>query len=590
MLRVLGRGGMGTVYEAREEGETTTVAVKALSPAFSFDTHFRNRFEGEIDALMKLNHENIVQLLSYGQDEGVLYFAMELVNGSSLFEEQKQGQVFHWQEIVDIGIQVCHGLRHAHDRGIIHRDLKPGNLMIDQDRKVKITDFGIAKTFGSSSLTSEGNVLGTMDYMAPEQARGKVANARSDLFSLGAVMYSLLAGRPPFLQGTVEKTFESLLSTEPPGRLDKIALDIPKPLADLIHRLLEKDPSRRLATALATGRQLEHVLEAVKNAPKMETQVVPTDDQVDEEGKTFVVSDTTGHRGQGDTSARSGAEFQATAVSKDADPNQRTDAEPVGLQDELPARRPDYFNEVTPQQRNKKLDDTRGEESTNAWPLVLALLAVIGISAVGVWYAIIRPPPAGDLLAEIRKHENYPIRARNEIERFLSLYPEHEEVESVREASEYMLVLKYRNTLGQRRDSERNPLSGIERKFLEIAEIKAGDAPRASSMMLSLLNLCRSQGERLADNDRRAYEMAQVLAIRLERKAQKQISEGKRMIEETLNTARTTNSPAWAIDLYQSIIDIYGEDAWASDLVQKATEEQEKRRAKLETPAENSDQ
>ncbi|MGI9518671.1 MAG: serine/threonine protein kinase [Pirellulaceae bacterium] len=582
LLKVLGRGGMGTVYEAREDGTTSTVAVKALSPAYSFDTHFRNRFEGEIDALMKLDHENIVRLLSYGQDEGVLFFAMELVNGNSLFEEQKQGQVFHWREIIDIGIQVCAGLRHAHDRGIIHRDLKPGNLMVDQDRHVKITDFGIAKTYGSSSLTSEGNVLGTMDYMAPEQARGQVATVRSDLFALGAVMYSLLAGRPPFLQNTVEKTFESLLSTEPPDRLDKVALDIPGPLAKLIHRLLEKDPERRIATALATGRQLEHVLEAVKNTPKMETQVVPAEEEVKEDGSTFVVTNsTTGHRGQGDTSARQGSRFHATAVSRESDPESQTDTGTHAKGEEVPARRPDYFNEVTPQQRYRKRDEAEKDDSSNPWPLLVALLAVIGVSAAGVWYTVIRAPAADELLAEIRVREHNPVRVQDQINRFLELYPEHEEASYVREARDFVEVLQYRNTLRLRQNSTRNPLSFIEREFLKIAEMKPDDAPLARFKMEAFLSMCDAQ-DTLSDDETRAWEMGQLLDIRIQREAKSQMEQGHRLIEGQLREARNS-SPGYAIGVYQSIIEVWGEYPWAAEWVEIAREEEQKCRAELES-------
>ena len=199
---VLGRGGMGSVFRGVHKDTGEVHAVKVLAPNYANDDHFRGRFEAEIESLLKLNHRNIVRILSFGQEDGMLFFSMELVEGNSLFQMQKGGYRFDWRAVLQIVKDVSAGLRHAHDRGIIHRDLKPGNLLMtyDEDSKpdfVKITDFGIAKRFGSSQNTGQ-NVLGTMDFMSPEQAKGELVTIRSDLYSLGSVMYALLSGKPPF--------------------------------------------------------------------------------------------------------------------------------------------------------------------------------------------------------------------------------------------------------------------------------------------------------------------------------------------------------------------------------------------------------
>ncbi|MFO0455345.1 MAG: serine/threonine protein kinase [Planctomycetota bacterium] len=180
ILGVLGRGGMGTVYRAKHFETGELVALKALSHNYTEDEHFRQRFESEINALLKLDHPNIVRLIGYGQDEGALYFAMELVEGKSLFHLQREFRTFDWRDVLVIAKDVAAGLRHAHDRGIIHRDLKPGNLLKAPSGAIKVTDFGIAKSFGQDNNTRD-NVVGTIDFMSPEQANANPLNDRTDL-------------------------------------------------------------------------------------------------------------------------------------------------------------------------------------------------------------------------------------------------------------------------------------------------------------------------------------------------------------------------------------------------------------------------
>src|SRR5882757_1279958 len=148
--RQLGRGGMGTVFAGVESASGEAAAIKVLSAALAHVEGFRERFESEIESLRKLRHPNIVRLLGFGEQDGLLFYAMELVEGKSLEEELRSGRRFDWDEVTDIGIQVCRALKHAHDRGVIHRDIKPANLMYTAEGEVKLSDFGIAKLFGNS--------------------------------------------------------------------------------------------------------------------------------------------------------------------------------------------------------------------------------------------------------------------------------------------------------------------------------------------------------------------------------------------------------------------------------------------------------
>ena len=243
------------------------VAVKLLSPALATDATFRERFSSEIESLKKLRHPNIVQLYGYGEQDGQLYYSMELIEGSNLQEELRRGRRFTWRDVTQIAIDVCAALKHAHDHGVIHRDLKPANLLYTQDDRVKLLDFGIAKLFGNTGVTT-GSVMGTADYMAPEQAEGRAVGPRTDLYSLGSVMYALLAGRPPFVGKSVPEVVHKV-RFEPPIPVSRIAADVPVELDHLIEQLLEKNPQKRIPTALATAHRLkamEHALSVRREA------------------------------------------------------------------------------------------------------------------------------------------------------------------------------------------------------------------------------------------------------------------------------------------------------------------------------------
>ncbi len=264
----LGRGGMGTVYRARAEPAPPdgpqVAALKVLAAELALDPGFRQRFQREIDILRELDHPNVVRFLGSGEDGGRFYFAMELVDGpgfDALLEER--GKI-PWPEVLDLALQVTLALRHAHDRGVIHRDLKPSNLLratfASEDYPfgvVKLTDFGIASLFASPHLTVPGGVVGTAEYLSPEQAAGKPVTKRSDLYSLGAVLYTLLTGRNPF-RGDVP----TLLHQHRFGQFDRPARLVPELPADIdevVCELLEKDPARRPGDAGSLARRLESI-------------------------------------------------------------------------------------------------------------------------------------------------------------------------------------------------------------------------------------------------------------------------------------------------------------------------------------------
>ncbi len=174
---------------------------------------FRRRFASEIETLTRLTHPNIVKAIGFGEEQGLLFYSMEFVDGHSLQDHLRQYKRLDWTEVIEIGIEVSAALKHAHDIGIVHRDLKPANLMLTRDGHVKLTDFGIAKLFGSDDMTVVGSVIGTADFMPPEQAEGKSVTVRSDFYSLGSVLYALLAGRAPFAGKSVPEVLYAVRYT-----------------------------------------------------------------------------------------------------------------------------------------------------------------------------------------------------------------------------------------------------------------------------------------------------------------------------------------------------------------------------------------
>ncbi|MDR2345254.1 MAG: serine/threonine protein kinase [Planctomycetaceae bacterium] len=258
--RVLGRGGMGVVYEGFHEETGEIAAVKVLLDTFEEENDTRLRFEAEIDTLKRLRHPNIVRLFGFGKDQGLLYYVMELVDGASLYNELKQKRFFHWYEVAKIGMEICQALRHAHDRGVIHRDVKPANILLEKNGTIKLSDFGIASLFGSQHLTDNNAVVGTLEYMSPEQALAYPVGPRSDMYSLGTVLYSLILNKPPFiaknLAEIIKKHQENIIE---PIRVTRI--DVPEEMENIVLNLLQVQSEVRPQSPFAVARRFQTLLQ-----------------------------------------------------------------------------------------------------------------------------------------------------------------------------------------------------------------------------------------------------------------------------------------------------------------------------------------
>ena len=248
IVEILGEGGMAFVYKARDKQLQRDVAIKTLKPNYVNQEKFVDRFRREAQTAANLNHPNIVQIFDWGIDDEP-YFVMEYIEGNTLTSIISSNRTVGLNDILYIGSQVANGLKEAHKRGLVHRDIKPGNIMITPDGKVKVTDFGIVSLQNEESdITKTGAVLGTASYISPEQAQGKPVSFESDLYSLGTVLYELIAGKPPFVGDSPIATATKHL-TDKPDKLSNYRKDIPKALENAILKLLEKRPSDRFKSA-----------------------------------------------------------------------------------------------------------------------------------------------------------------------------------------------------------------------------------------------------------------------------------------------------------------------------------------------------
>jgi serine/threonine-protein kinase len=264
LLEPIGHGGMAVVYRATQERLDRTVAVKILSENLAASSEFMERFRREARTSANLRHPNVITVHDFGEDErGVPYLVLEYIEGPTLADLMDTG--LDDARIPDLLDQIAAGLDYAHARGVIHRDVKPGNVLITEDGRAVLTDFGLAWLLEGAHLTLTGGVIGTPEYMSPEQAAGEPIDHRCDVYALGVVLYEMLVGERPFVADTPIGVLLKHLQDPAPSVLDARP-DLPAPVGDVLQKVLVKDPAQRYASAGELARAFRAAMTGATNS------------------------------------------------------------------------------------------------------------------------------------------------------------------------------------------------------------------------------------------------------------------------------------------------------------------------------------
>jgi serine/threonine-protein kinase len=270
ILGQLGRGGMGMVYKARDRTLDEVVAIKVLRPDFAQDPKMAERFKTEIKLARRVRHKNVCTIHDYGEEKGLLYISMELIGGVDMKHVLRDKGAFPTGDAYDLSIQVAEGLQAVHDAGILHRDLKTPNIMRDEQGIARLMDFGVAKRLGEGTVTAAGHIVGTPEYMSPEQAQGHKVDFRSDIYALGIVVYEIFTGHVPFRGDTPISTILKHIN-EPPPLDGPEAQALPPDMRPVLKKALAKDPAMRYPSAREMADAIRHA-----RSPSRRAQPVPT--------------------------------------------------------------------------------------------------------------------------------------------------------------------------------------------------------------------------------------------------------------------------------------------------------------------------
>ena len=602
IVRVLGRGGMGAVYEGTCETDDSTVALKVLTDTFGDDEEVRLRFETEIETLKRLHHPNIVRLSGFGDEQGRLYYVMEYVDGSSLQQELRQKRVFQWEEIAKIGHDLCLALRHAHDRGVIHRDIKPANILISQEGEVKLSDFGIARFFGARQITDVTSIVGTLEYMSPEQAQANPISAASDLYSLGCVLYALLTGKPPFPARSLPELLRKHKSIDPVS-IRLIRQEVPEDFEHIIADLLHIRPEDRPRNASLVIKRLQSLMRssvedpsAIKVLPKLPDvpkqpqelpafpcTVQPEANEPDDRDKGVLLANTV-------TSLSTPHHVNALMEQSQDFATDASESQPQEIP-LSPSKSSSHFVAVTTQH----FDPFEEEEPSRplfslTTVLVSTTLMVVGLTV----YFLIQPVPPDVLYARIvatikedESAEGYsPALLRSaqvDIEDFLSRYPNHPSAKQVRIFQDELDLLKHERRLERRMQSSAlRSLSPVERAYVNVLTSSPHDPKEMIDQLRAFIAVFQSSASSAEGSQRPTSSLAEI-CVELARRRLKKLehtvdeisAEQAEVLRRRLDEAEAMGitNPIRAEEIRRGIVKLYQNQPWAKNLVDETKQQ-----------------
>ena len=596
--RMLGRGGMGAVYEGTCEVDNSTVAIKVLTDSFAEDAEVRIRFESEIETLKRLHHPNIVRLSGFGEENGQLYYVMEIVDGSSLQQELRKKRRFQWHEAAKIGFEICQALRHAHDRGIVHRDIKPANILLSQEGNVKLSDFGIARFFGAQQITDAHSIVGTLEYMSPEQALANPIGANTDLYSLGCVLYALLTGKPPFSARSLPELLRKHRSSSP-APISPIRQDVPDELEGIIMDLLQIRPDDRPRHALPIAKRLQALLHTLFGSFERFDEKYTTD-----KSPTVLVSSETSPPDSpfdmpddpervsllANTVTSLSAQIHGEDSPQTSVPNV-TENNPVN-QYEIPAelsKSATRFTAVTSKDFDPYEEDTKTRPILSL-PTVLTstTLMIVGF----IVYYLLQPVPPDTLYKRIAAtikagdgEDGYSLTqlrsAQNDIQQFLAMYPGHPSAKQVMVYQEELDLSEHERRLERRMQySALRSLSPVERAYVSALTSSPNDSEETIERLHAFIAVFQTASSlsEMPSPTSSPVEICVELARRRLKKLESEVeeinAEQVQVLRRRLDIADeldATDSER-ASDIRRGVIMLYQHHRWAKELVGEAKE------------------
>jgi serine/threonine protein kinase len=624
VVRVLGQGGMGIVYEALHERSNETVAVKVISQALAEESHFCRRFHREMHTMMMLKHPNIVQIIGTGEENQLLFYAMEYVDGENLQQRISREKRIPWSIVLDWAIEICGALKHSHNFGIIHRDLKPANLIIHPSGSIKLTDFGVAcQHYGKQPrATTPGSVIGTADFMAPEQAEGQDAQPRSDLYSLGAVCYYAITGRTPFTGKSIpEILFNVRYGTYTP--LCKMSPNTPNEFCLLVDELLHRNLDERPPNAYVLENRLKALRVGLHRTSEAGTQAMvsgsdgaPSAEDAAADAYDGMTSiNMSDYPSMADLSSPDADQGDATRIAsrnkhnkQSSDPipplakKPRTSVFPVdeadphiagpheetrvvasGVLKEKPAENPEVtgvnrYREVTERDRERAMlgtDSQLPESHWQQWQGIAGLLALLATCiALALWFS--RPPDADSMLRPIQAafesgDEDRRIEVRDAAAEFLRLYPDHENADRLSRAiDEVDAQLALRQL--QRRAALQTPsqLDTIEGPLLDATRLLSSQPAEALKKLDSLLVVFQNR-DGLTRRQKQLLHAATITRDQLEKSPSEPVDvTSLAQLEDRVRWAEANLDADNRVAFLRSLILLYADKPWAKPLVESA--------------------